>query len=74
MLMGAAFFKMEDKTSKAFAKLDTIKYAGKCIGMIDGKIAITSTDPEEVVKRLNTVKNREIGIICVPSTKNAMAI
>ena len=65
---------MVDKTSKAFAKLDTKKYAGKCVGLVDGKITLTSKDPDEVFKKLNKVKNKEIAIICVPSTKNILAI
>lgn len=65
---------MEDKTSKAFAKLDTKKYAGKCVGLVDGKITLTSNDPDEVFNKLGGIKNKEIAIICVPSTKNTMAI
>jgi len=59
---------------EAFSKLDTIKYAGKCIGLVDGKIVMTSKDPNKVIKKLNSFKKKEIGVICIPSSKNAMVL
>ena len=63
-----------DKNAEAFSKLDTIKYAGKCIGLVDGKITFTNKDPEKVISKLKNIKNKEIGFICIPSTKNTMSI
>ena len=65
---------MPTKNEKAFAKLDIQKYAGKCIGFLDGKIALSNADPEMVMKKLKHVKNKEVAIICIPSTKNVMVI
>lgn len=64
---------MADKTSEAFAKLDTIKYAGKCVGMVDGKITIIDTDPDKVYEKLKNISNKEIGIFCFPSSAQIMA-
>jgi hypothetical protein len=63
-----------NNNSEAFLKLDSIKYAGKCVGMIDGKIKIVGTDPNEVYERLLNISDKDIGIFCFPSTKQTMAI
>jgi hypothetical protein len=47
---------MGEKNSQAMAKLDTRKYAGKCVGFVDGKITFKSDNPEAVLKKLKTMK------------------
>lgn len=60
--------------SEAFERLDTLKYAGKCVGMINGKIIIVGTDPDKVYEKLRNIQEEDLGIFCFPSTKQTLTI
>ncbi|MEK6949659.1 MAG: hypothetical protein AABX34_05525 [Nanoarchaeota archaeon] len=58
-----------------FNSMDLRDYSGLALGIVDGKIAFKDKNPEKVMKRLLTQqKNREVALICVPSSKAAMVI
>lgn len=66
---------MAEKNVQVFNKLDLSKYAGLCLGIVDGKIIYKEKNTEYVMKRLlNQPPNKEISLICVPSKKTTMAI
>ena len=63
------------KNLDTFNKIDLSKYAGKCLGIVDGKILFEEKDTQKVIKRiLKQDPKTEISVVCVPSKKTTMAI
>lgn len=66
---------MGDKNLIKFNRIDLSDYAGKALGIIDGKIAFNDPNPSKVMRWLmQQPKDKDVSLVCVPSSKTAMVL